>query len=128
MKALFFIQISVALLLTACSSLSESNAIQEFIPGTYIRSAQTEFGQAYDTLVISLQNEPAREYKILRKWRYDRVLDGKPIEPEYKLTESSGIYDTEKNLLQETETLALFTFDVEKKLLFNGANKFTKIK
>lgn len=128
MKALFFIQISVALLLTACSSLSESNAIQEFIPGTYIRSAQTEFGQAYDTLVISLQNEPAREYKILRKWRYDRVLDGKPIEPEYKLTESSGIYDTEKNLLQETETLELFTFDVEKKLLFNGANKFTKIK
>jgi hypothetical protein len=56
------------------------------------------------------------------------VLDGKPIKPEYKKGKSSGIYNPEKNVLQETETLELFTFDVERKLLFNGTNQFTKIK
>jgi hypothetical protein len=127
MKPLIFVSIVTAFIFARCTS-PESNAIKEFIPGTYIRSAQTEFGKEYDTLIITLQNRSANEYKIQRRWKYDRVLDGKPIEPEYKLTETSGLYDGEKKTLQETETLEFFTFDVEKKLLFNGANKFTKIK
>lgn len=127
MKALFYCCISVFLLLLSCST-AESDAIKEFIPGTYIRSAQTEFGKAYDTLVITLQNKSANEYKIQRRWKYERVLDGKHLEPEYKVTETSGLYDGEKKLLQETETLEFFSFDTKNKLMFNGANKFTKIK
>lgn len=127
MKSLFFVPISVLLVLKGCS-FPESDAIKEFIPGTYIRSSQNEFGKAYDTLEISLQNKSASQYQVFRKWRYDRVLDGKPIKPEYKQGKSSGIYNPEKNVLQETETLELFTFDVERKLLFNGTNQFTKIK
>ncbi|MCA6440679.1 MAG: hypothetical protein IM581_12155 [Chitinophagaceae bacterium] len=110
-----------------CTS-SESDAIKEFIPGTYIRTAQTEFGKAYDTLVITLQNKSVNEYKIQRRWKYDRILDGKRIEPEYKITETSGLFDGEKNILQETETLEIFSFDTRNNLMFNGANKFTKIK
>jgi len=127
MKPLLFFLLIAAFVLFGCSS-SESNAIKDFIPGTYIRSAETEFGKAYDTLVITLQNKSASEYKIQRRWRYDRVLDGKPIAPEYKVSETSGLYDGEKKILQETETLEFFTFDVENRFLFNGANKFTKIK
>ncbi len=127
MKALFFISISVLFLLESCSS-SESDAIKEFIPGTYIRFSQHEFGKEYDTLVISLQNEAASHYQIHRKWRYERVLDGKSIEPEYKKENSFAIYNPETKFLQETGTLDLFTFDTEKKLLFNGTNDFTKIK
>ncbi len=127
MKALFFISISVLLLLASCSS-SENDAFKEFIPGTYIRFSQHEFGKEYDTLVISLQNESASHYQILRKWRYERVLDGKSIEPEYKQENSSAIYNPETKVLQETKTLELSTFDPEKKLLFNGTNEFTKIK
>ncbi len=127
MKTLFFISISVLFLLASCSS-SESDAIKEFIPGTYIRFSQHEFGKEYDTLVISLQNESASHYQILRKWRYERVLDGKSIEPEYKQENSSAIYNPETKVLQETETLELFTFDPEKKLLFNRTNDYTKIK
>jgi hypothetical protein len=127
MKPILFILIVAAFIFAGCTS-AESDVIKEFIPGTYIRSAHTEFGKEYDTLTISLQNKPANEYKIQRRWKYDRVLDGKPIEPEYKVTETSGLYDGEKKILQETETLEFFTFDIEKKLIFNGANKFTKIK
>ncbi len=127
MKPLLFISFVAAFLFVGCSS-AESDAIKEFIPGTYIRETQTEFGKAYDTLVITLQNKSANEYKIQRRWKYDRVLDGKPQEPEYKITETSGLYDGEKNLLQETETLESFSFDTKNNLMFNGANKYTKLK
>lgn len=127
MKPLLFVYSVTAFLFVSCNS-AESDAIQDFIPGTYIRSAQTEFGKAYDTLVITLQNKSANEYKLQRRWKYDRVLDGKPIEPEYKVTETSGLFDSDKNQLQETETLEFFTFDTKNKLMFNGANKFIKIK
>lgn len=127
MKPLLFVSIVTAFIVAGCT-FAESDAIKEFIPGTYTRSAKTEFGKEFDTLVITLQNKQANEYKIQRRWKYDRVLDGKPIEPEYKIPETSGLYDSEKKVLQETETLEFFTFDIEKKLLFNGANKFTKIK
>lgn len=127
MKPLLLIAAILVLIVVGCSS-AESDAIKTFIPGTYIRNAQTEFGKEYDTLVISLQSKSANEYKIERRWRYDRVLDGKPIEPEYKITETTGLYDAEKKIVQETETLEFFSFDVGKKLLFNETNEFTKIK
>lgn len=127
MKPLLFISTIAAFLFAGCTS-AESDAIREFIPGTYIRSSQTEFGKEYDTLVITLQSKSANEFKIQRRWKYDRVLDGKPLDPEYKVTETTGLYDGEKKTLQETETLEFFTLDMEKKLLFNGTNKFTKIK
>jgi hypothetical protein len=127
MKPLLFFLLVAVFVLFGCSS-SESDAVNKFIPGTYIRNAETEFGKAYDTLVITLQNKSANQYKIQRRWRYNRVLDGKPIPPEYKVSETSGLYDSEKKVLQETETLEFFTFDVENKFLFNGANKFIKIK
>jgi hypothetical protein len=122
-----YMMIFVSILFAACNSITKDE-VKEFIPGTYIRSSQNEFGKEYDTLVLSLQSKSANEYKIQRRWRYDRVLDGKPTEPEYKITETSGLYDGEKKTLQETETLEFFTFDADKKLLFNGANKFIKIK
>lgn len=127
MKSLLLISIVTAFFLAGCT-FPESDAIKAFIPGTYIRSAHTEFGKAYDTLVITVQNKAANEFRIQRRWKYDRVLDGKPIEPEYKVTETTGLYDGEKKILQETATLDLMTFDRERKLLLKGTNTFTKIK
>ena len=119
--------LTFSLILMACSSLAKDE-VKEFIPGTYIRASESEFGKSWDTLNITLQNGQAKQYKITRRWKYNRVLDGKPIEPEYKVTETSGVYDAEQKRLQESETLEIFTFDTKENLLFNGANKFTKIK
>jgi hypothetical protein len=55
-------------------------------------------------------------------------VDGKLLEPEYKVNETSGIYEPSTKSLKEGETLELFTFDIDKKLLFDGPNQFTKIK
>ncbi|HNU47552.1 MAG TPA: hypothetical protein PKM40_01885 [Bacteroidia bacterium] len=128
MKNLILMLMVFPLFILSCGSKNESEQMMSFIPGTYARQSDGEFGKSYDTLVISLQNKAANQFKIVRRWRYDRVLDGKPIDPEYKVTETSAVYDASSKALQESETLDAFTFDVKKKLLFDGPNQFNKIK
>lgn len=128
MKQLLFIHL-LALLVIACSCQLKKvkDEVMDFIPGTYIRFSQHEFGTEYDTLIISLQNSSAGEYKIVRKWKYERVLDGQPIEPEYKRAITAAIYSTENKFLRETETGSIYSFDTREKLLFNGPIKYKKL-
>ncbi|MEP7374582.1 MAG: hypothetical protein ABI675_14405 [Chitinophagaceae bacterium] len=127
MKIFLLLHIIATLFLCGCNALYTADEVKEFIPGTYIRFSQHEYGTEYDTLVISLQNKSAGEYSILRKWKYERILDGKPVEPEYKRTTTSGIYDINQKLLTETQSGDLFSFDSEQNLLFVGSSKYRKI-
>lgn len=113
--------------ISGCSN-SGKDEIIEFIPGTYVRAGQNEFGKEFDTLVISVQNPAAKEYKIQNRWHYIRQVEGEINVPEYKVKETSGIYNTETKLLEEAETLDHYSFDIKEKVLFNGTNKFKKIK
>ncbi len=116
-----------SILLSGCSSL-EKDATIDFIPGTYIRTEQNEFGKEFDTLIISVQNPAAKEFKIQNRWHYIRQVEGEANVPEYKVKETSGIYNTETKLLEEAETLDHYSFDIKEKILFDGTNKFKKIK
>lgn len=115
------------LLLYGCGLTQVKDEVRDFIPGTYIRFSQHEFGHEYDTLVITLQSKATAEYKILRKWKYERLLEGKHIEPEYKHVTTSGIYNEDRKLLQETQTGDFLSFDVKEKVLFNGSTKYQKL-
>jgi hypothetical protein len=126
MKIVLLVHI-VALVIYGCGLPKNKHEVEEFIPGTYIRFSQHEFGIEYDTLVISLQNKFPLEYKILRKWKYERVLDNQKIEPEYKRSFTSGIYNVKNGLLQENETGDLYSFDLKQKILFNGPVKYQKL-
>jgi hypothetical protein len=126
MKIILLVHI-IALMIYGCGLSKSRNEVDEFILGTYIGFSQHEFGIEYDTLVISLQNKSALEYNILRKWKYERVLDGVRIEPEHKRSFTSGIYNGEQGLLRENETGDTYTFDVKQKALFNGRVKYQKI-
>lgn len=127
MKLILFLHIMILLVICSCGSFSATDEVKEFIPGTYTRFSQHEYGTEHDTMIITLQNSSANEYKILRKWKYERVLDGSAIEPEYKRVTTSGIYSVKNKVLQETETGVLFSFDVKGKLLFNGSTKYQKL-
>ena len=107
---------------------SGKDEIIEFIPGTYVRTGQNEFGKEFDTLVITTQNPAAKEFKIQNRWHYIRQVEGEANVPEYKVKETSGSYNAETKLLEESETLDHYSFDVKEKALFNGTNKFKKIK
>jgi len=126
MKTVLLI-ISATLIISGCGT-SGKDEIMEFIPGTYIRTGQNEFGKEFDTLVISIQNLAAKEFKIQNRWHYVRQVEGEANVPEYKVKETSGIYNTETKLLEEAETLDHYSFDIKEKVVFDGANKFKKIK
>src|SRR5258705_6181013 len=112
MKTLLLAHVAV-LLLCSCGLLKTKDEVEEFIQGVYIRCSQHEYGTEYDTIVISVQNRSANEYHIVRMWKYERVLDGIKIEPEYKLTEASGIYYSKNKILQDTEAGDILSFDVK---------------
>ena len=126
MKILFAAHMLI-FLLYGCGWIQNKDEVRDFLPGTYIRFSQHEYGHEYDTLTITLQNKAAGEYKILRKWKYERLLDGKLLEPEYNRTTTSGIYNGDRRLLQETETGDFLSFDVGEKVLFNGPTKYQKL-
>ena len=128
MKPLLFIHL-LALLVIACSCQLKKakDEVMDFIPGTYIRFSQHEYGTEYDTIAISLQNNSAKGYKIVRKWKYERVLDSQPVEPEYKRVTTAAIYSTKNKFLRETETGDIYSFDTKENLLFNGPIKYKKL-
>ena len=126
MKGLLLIHI-VALLIIGCGLIRTQDKTKDFIPGTYIRFSSHEYGKEYDTLVISLQNSMSDEYRIVRKWKYERVPDRQKSEPEYHKKESSAIYNPVHKLLQESETGRIYSIDVKENCLFNGPIKYQKL-
>ena len=126
MKLLLFAHLCV-LFIYGCGLVQSSDNVRRFIPGMYIRFSSHEFGTEYDTLVISLESESAASYRIVRKWKYERVLDGVVIEPEYKRTITSAVYNTDRKLLEETKSGDVYSFDVVNKILFDGAVKYQKL-
>lgn len=125
MKYLFILHLLLVAALYGCRD--KPDPVQEFIPGTYIRFSQHEYGNEYDTLTISIQNAGADEYSIIRKWKYERIIDGEKIEPEYKRSVTTAVYDSKHKLLQEFETGNIYSFDVREKILFNGPVKYQKL-
>jgi hypothetical protein len=126
MKYLFYLVI-VAFII-GCNANATKDEVKDFIPGIYVRAAEHELGAEHDTVIIKIQNESANEYKLNRRWKYARVMDGKPVEPEYKNTLTSGIYNSETKILQETETGDSYSFDVIQNAMFAGKTKYNKLK
>jgi len=126
MKILLLLHISL-MLLYSCTLVTSKSELESFIPGTYIRFSVHEYGTEYDTVVITLQNQSAQEYKILRKWKYERVIDGTPIEPDYKRLITTGIYKSRQKVMQENETGESYSFDVKEGALFIGSTKYKKL-
>ena len=124
MKTLIPICSILCFLFITCKGIGKED-VQDFIPGTYVRFSEHEFGKEYDTLVIS---EFKDQYKITRKWKYERILDSVAQEPEYKHKITTATYESEHRLLHENETGKILSFDLSEKILFSGSTKYQKIK
>jgi len=124
----FILCMMILFIIAESCNYTLNDQVQNFIPGTYIRFSQHEYGTEYDTLSISLQNKTSNEYQVMRKWKYERILDGERIEPEYKKQTTTCIYDSKDKLLEETETGANYSFDPKRSRLFAGSIEYKKIK
>lgn len=119
--------ITMLVIFNGCAQNGVKDDVERSIPGVYTRFSKHEFGTEHDTLVITLQNSTTHEYSIERKWRYDRVLDEKTLDPDYKQESGTGIYDPRHKYIKEIQSGNIFSFDVKEKLLFNGPAKYQKI-
>jgi hypothetical protein len=123
--------IVVLIVLYSCESF-KSDVAKKLIAGTYFRFSEHEFGKEWDTIDIREKVEDeagkvqsATAFKITRRWRYERILEGKKIEPEYKRTVSTASYANEE--LKESETGLVFSFDFKRRFLFIGDTKYEKL-
>ena len=127
MKMIILAYMLIAMVLLGCGITGMKDKTREFIPGTYIRFSKHEFGEEYDTLIITIKNSSANEFKILRKWKYERSIDGGKPEPEYKKKMTTVLYDPAHKILKETETGKIYSIDTWAKTLFNGPVKYQKL-
>jgi hypothetical protein len=111
-------------LLCSCSYTSN----RDDITGTYTRYSQHEFGSEYDTIHISLLNPRASAYKIIRNWKYERILDGIELEPEQKTFTKTGFWDRKQDTLKEMETGLSYTLNENQDILYAGTTEYKRIK
>jgi len=128
MTSLLLCMLIFSLIAARCLTTGGEDRLQKAIPGTYIRYSQHEFGREWDTLTIQKSNSDLTVFQILRKWNYERIMDGHKIQPEYKRQSSSGIYDEEEHVLKDTETGDVYTFDLAKHTVSTGETIYKKIK
>ena len=125
---LFLLPALPAAVLLGCGIPTESDPVKASIPGTYVRSSRDEFDSSQDTILIALQNEGANQFRLTHKWRDTRVLDGRPLPPEYKKTTTMAIYNTKAKLLEESKTGIIYSIDAKKGILFAGSTTYQKQK
>ncbi len=125
---LFLLPALQAAVLLGCGIPTESDPVKVSITGSYVRSSHDEFGSSHDTIMIDLQNEGANQYRLTHKWRYTRVLDGRPLPTSYKKATTTAIYKAAAPLLEGSQTGVIYSIDAKKGFLFAGSTTYQKQK
>jgi hypothetical protein len=125
MKNLALIALAILGLLSACNS--GGSTVTNFIPGTYVSQAQSEFSVANDTLVIEAAKNTDNIYLITRKTGYRRIANGKVQPPQHQVKHWTGMWDTQKQILQIMQTGNTLIFQPEQNSLLNGSSEYGKL-
>ena len=90
----------------------EASKVQDFIPGTYVNSARSDYSVAYDTLVIRAECE--LHYRLERRTAYQAVWEGKLLPVRHKAVVYETVFDPAKLELSEPLSGRVFRFDRDK--------------
>ena len=114
----------IGLFFTGCTggSVEDSN---DFIPGTYVRTFQTEFAVGSDTLL--LKHHDGATYTIVKRSGFSRVKNGRLLPKETRQEQWTGTYRADEGVLEELKGGKLMRFDAREKKLFLGASEYIKI-
>jgi hypothetical protein len=125
MKKSAFIAVAALLGLAACHN--ESDSLKDFIPGTYVNQAQSEYSVANDTLVITQAAHTENIYLITRKTGFRRITDGKVQQLQHKVKHWTGTWDTQKQIMQVMQTGNFLIFQPEKNNLLINTSEYWKL-
>jgi len=115
----------MAALLVTCSGALQKD-VQEFIEGSYVRRFKTDFAAGIDSVVLQQQGEG--HYAITKYSRFSRIKDGAWLPEERHEEKMAGVYDAEKQVINEMKKGKVIHFDREKNMMLIGASAYQKIK
>lgn len=113
--------------ITGCQLISEPKDFSRSVPGIYTRYSEHEFGFEFDTLLIEMVNKEDQYFTIERRWKYQRVLDGKSLTPVLKLIQNTGRYLPESKQLRINETGEYYYFNLKQKTILTGSIQYQKL-
>lgn len=113
MKATLKIMAACLLLLAACQNPGKDK--QDFIPGTYVKSAKSEYSIADDTLII--RHTDGSSYQITQRTTYQAIRDGKLLPKKHMVQHLDASWDDSKQELDETTTGKVYQVDPIKQIL-----------
>lgn len=102
MKAFINIMLLPISLWAACTNSTKQT--REFMPGTYVNQAKSDYSVANDTLVIT------PDYRVTRKTGFSRIINGQPGPAQHKVKSFTGIWDAQKQTLQLTQNGIIILF------------------
>jgi len=123
MKRAYLILMLAIISLTACHN--ESDSIKAFIPGCYAKEAKSEYSIAFDTLNITPLAGNA--FLIEQSTSFQLIRNGKRLSKRSKKQKQTGVYDPQKQLMNETTNGRLFIFDPNNQVLLIGTAQYRKI-
>lgn len=121
MKHLLILSSLLIGFIAACNT----NRTRDYIPGTYINHAESEYSIADDTLVIEQLEK--NHYIIYRKTGFKRLEAGKLGRPEYDTEEWQALYDEATSSLHEVSKGKFITFYPDANKLMVGKREYRKI-
>lgn len=122
MKSL--IVMSILFLAISCN---ESKSVQNFIPGTYVRSFQDEFSKGNDTLIIGIRDPRMSLYRIEKRMGYVQQIDGKMLTPQHTVEQWTAVYNREQGQLHEQRKGKVLSFYPEENKLSMGSSEYQKL-
>lgn len=112
--------VSILALIVSCKDTSDS------INGTYSRLIDHEFATGNDTLIIQQVNDVT--YRIEKRSKYKRIINGKVMEPESHRTKWTAIYDAGNQLLRETNQGKVLLLSEDSDRVILGALEYERVK
>lgn len=109
--------------LAACQN--EGDTIKAFIPGIYVKEAKSEYSIANDTLHITSLGGNA--FLIEQSTGYQPIRNGTLLKKKFKKEKQTGVYDPQKQVMNESSSGRLFIFEPDKQVLLISTAKYQKI-
>ncbi|MHB8205914.1 hypothetical protein [Mucilaginibacter sp.] len=114
-----------AMILAACNN--QGNTVTDFIPGTYVNQAQSEYSVANDTLLITKAKNTENIYLIVRKTGYRRIGDGKLFPLKHEVKNWTGTWNTQQQVMQIMQAETVLIFQPEQNKLLIQSNAYWKL-
>lgn len=105
----------------------DQRSVKDFIPGTYVKLAQSQFSIAYDTLLISQVKNGGDAYLVTRKTGYRRLGKHKVFPVQHQVKRWTGIWDEKGLCLHVLQSGNVLLFQPDQNDLLNKGIRYRKL-